>query len=39
MGTEYPPGTNAFNGLSELIPPKYSSEFINSYTLNPNSIS
>jgi hypothetical protein len=29
-GTELPPGTNAFKGLSELIPPKYSSEFMNS---------
>ena len=29
-GTELPPGTNAFNGRSELIPPKYSSEFMNS---------
>jgi hypothetical protein len=27
-----PPGTNAFNGLVDLIPPKYSSEFMNSST-------
>jgi hypothetical protein len=30
MGTDEPPGTNAFNGRSELIPPRYSSEFMNS---------
>ncbi len=39
IGTEEPPGTNAFNGLSSIIPPKYWSEFMNSSTLRPNSIS
>jgi hypothetical protein len=29
-GTELPPGTNAFSGRSLIIPPQYSSEFMNS---------
>src|SRR5574343_1827601 len=39
IGTDDPPATTAFNRFPFLIPPQYLSEYKNSSTGNPNSIS
>src|SRR5690606_31251322 len=39
IGTEDPPATSALRRLPLAIPPQYSSEYINSSTGTPNSIS